>query len=76
MSELYVYYKVRRADADALRAALKAFPSVRVLVRADETADPQTWMEVHTDEARERAVANAVADLVVGERHMERFKAP
>jgi len=76
VNELYVYYKVRRADADALRAALKAFPSVRVLVRADETADPQTWMEVHTDEGSEPAVARAVAHLVVGERHVERFKAP
>jgi len=76
VTEVYVYYKVARHDAAALREALRALPEVRLLHRADESADPQTWMEIHADPASEAAAARAVAHLVVGERHVERFTAP
>jgi hypothetical protein len=76
VTELYVYYKVARSNAAALREALRPFPEVRLLHRADEPADPQTWMEIHTSEASENAAARAVAHLVVGARHVERFTAP
>ncbi|XHS77270.1 DUF4936 family protein [Burkholderiaceae bacterium UC74_6] len=76
MIELYVYYKVARSDASALREALLSFPDVRLLHRADASADPQTWMEIHASEASEAAAARAVAHLVVGQRHVERFTTP
>ena len=77
VTELYVYYKVRRADADALHAALRGFvAAMRLLRRADESGELQTWMEIHTNETTEAAAAAAVAHLVVGSRHIERFTAP
>ena len=77
MIELYVYYKAPRANADLVRKAVERFPEVRLLMRADEDDETQTWMEIHAGphaEASERALAEALKDLVTGQRHVERFR--
>jgi hypothetical protein len=58
MKELYVYYRVGRADSSAAQAQIEAaFDGLkrrhagldaRLLRRAAPDEDPQTWMEVYT----------------------------
>lgn len=75
--ELYVYYKLARVDAARLREIAARFPQVRLLVKDGADVDPPTWMEIHTGplaEAGERAMAAALAGLIVGARHVERFR--
>ena len=75
-AELYVYYKLARRDAARLREIAARFPQVRLLLK-DDAGDPPTWMEIHTGplaEAGERAMAAALAGLIVGTRHVERFR--
>lgn len=74
--ELYVYYKVAPAQAGAIEAVLRAWPQVRLLRRAEESGELQTWMEIHTGadaEASARALEALLAPHVTGERHIERF---
>lgn len=70
MRELYVYYRVRAADAalaavevEALHAALRAaIPGLvaRLLRRPDESGERQTWMETYAfDAARQAAGVDA-----------------
>jgi hypothetical protein len=77
MTELYVYYKVERSKALQVRATLERFPDVRLLLREDEDGALQTWMEIHAGplaQASEQAVAQAIAPLLSGARHVERFQ--
>lgn len=58
MKELYVYYRVGRADVSTARAQIDdaldglkrrhAGLEARLLRRAPPDEDPQTWMEVYT----------------------------
>jgi hypothetical protein len=58
MKELYVYYRVGRADASTAQAQIEAALDglkhrhagldVRLLRRTPSDEDPQTWMEVYT----------------------------
>lgn len=63
MRELFVYYRVRPTDAQAVRGAVHAMQAqlrarhpaliARLLHRADSADGDQTWMEVYTtDPAR------------------------
>ncbi len=77
MTELYVYYKAARASAELVREAVAQFPAVRLLARADEDGESQTWMEIHTGPdagTSERELADALKDVIAGERHVERFR--
>ncbi|HEY4084268.1 MAG TPA: DUF4936 family protein [Burkholderiaceae bacterium] len=77
MTELYVYYKAPRANAELVRKTVARFPEVRLLVRDDESNETQTWMEIHTGphaEASERELAEALKGLIAGQRHVERFR--
>jgi len=88
-SELYVYYKLRAAQAAvaseriaAQRYELPAGVQLRLLQRdADDVkaAELLTWMEIYQGASAqelalaERAVAAALAPCIEGERHVERF---
>jgi hypothetical protein len=78
VSELYVYYRLESRHAGRLREIAARFPQVRLLRRQDEgDREPPTWMEIHAGpqaEASERALAEALAGLVSGPRHVERFE--
>ncbi|MBV8501198.1 MAG: DUF4936 family protein [Paucibacter sp.] len=76
MTELYVYYKLESRHTARLREIAARFPEVRLL-RKDGDAQPPTWMEIHIGpqaEASERALAQALAGLISGPRHVERFQ--
>ena len=76
MIELYVYYKVSPADAQAALGAFEAWPGVQLLKRAEEGGDLQTWMEIHRGEdaaASEQALAARLRPYIHGSRHVERF---
>ncbi|MGZ8340612.1 MAG: DUF4936 family protein [Telluria sp.] len=89
MSDLYVYYKVRDEDANALELNLRIMQAelgaatgvYGDLKRRPGSSDGvQTWMEVYNgaDEAFVPALAAAldeagVAGLIQGERHGETF---
>lgn len=80
--ELYVYYKLEPAQAKAARSAFehaRGAAPVRLLQRHEPTALLLTWMEVYgadveQADAVERRVASAMAGLVSGSRHLERFE--
>ncbi|MEJ6002286.1 DUF4936 family protein [Paucibacter soli] len=85
--ELYVYYRLLPAQAEAARAQIAALRlpdgvTLRLLQRdADDVkvADMPTWMEIYQGASAqdltlaERAVAAALAPCIEGERHIERF---
>jgi len=73
-TELYVYYKVAPAQAEAVKAVLRAWPQVRLLRRAGEL---ETWMEIHAGpeaEASAQALAALLEQHITGPRHLERFE--
>lgn len=82
--ELYVYYKVRAADAAAAQAAFvaaRAAAGLRLLQRVD-AAEPEllTWMEIYpsalaADAALQARMEQAMAPWREGARHLERFAA-
>jgi hypothetical protein len=74
MRELFVYYRVRPADAPAALAAVRqlhaqlrhAYPGLRarLLHRPDDDKDLQTWMETYqTDPTRDGMAADLQADI-------------
>ena len=70
--ELYVYYKAPRELAERVRQTVAQFPNVRLLLRDDGL----TWMEIHSGEqaeATERQLAEAMAEWLTAQRHVERF---
>ena len=76
MSELYVYYKLEDLHAARLREVAARFPQVRLL-RKEGAGEPPTWMEIHTGPqavATEQAMAEALREVIHGQRHVERFK--
>ena len=89
MADLYIYYKVREADTEALlprvaamQQALAAAHGVAPLLKQRPQARESllTWMEVYPaapagfSAALDAAVAHAgVADLIAGPRHTEEF---
>lgn len=73
MRELFIYYRLRTADADAAAAAVQAFQAqlrqrhpalrTRLLRRPDKTDDLQTWMEIYsTDPMREPQGVDPILD--------------
>jgi len=80
-AELYVYYRIMPAHAEAARAAFqraRGASGVRLLQRSDAAAEALTWMEVYAtpeQQALEPGIAAALAAFVQGERHSERFAA-
>jgi hypothetical protein len=89
MADLYVYYKVRAADAAALAPRVRALQA-RVaaelsvagqLKRRPETRDGrQTWMEVYpatpagfAERLGAMAAAAGLLDAIDGPRHLETF---
>jgi hypothetical protein len=78
--ELYVYYRVDAAQAEA---ALRAFDQAglglsgpRLLRREHESTDQQTWMEIHCGaqaQESEARLAAVLAPYISGTRHIERF---
>lgn len=80
--ELYVYYKLEPAQAEAALAAFeqaRGEAPVRLLQRREAAASLLTWMEVYgadvaQADAIEQRVASAMAGLVSGPRHLERFE--
>ncbi len=76
MCELYVYYKVAKADAPRLHRILSGWPEVRVMRQCDGSAEVQTWMEIHSGPfagQTEAALARSLQALIVGRRHLECF---
>ncbi len=88
MRELFVYYRVRAAQADAARALAIAFqaelksrhPALTArLLRRDESApahDDETWMETYaTDPCTDAAGVSAAlqAEIETGARALEPF---
>ena len=76
MCELYVYYKVARADAPRLHRILSAWPEVRAMRQCDGTAEVQTWMEIHSGAfagQTEASLARALRSLIIGPRRSECF---
>jgi hypothetical protein len=87
--DLYIYYRVRSGDADALHAKAAAMQAalgkkygiVGALKRRPEEKDGrQTWMEVYegVSEGFETSLESAVAEaglpaLIDGARHTEYF---
>ena len=79
-AELYVYYKLDAAQAEAAAQAFAAAAGtapVRLLQRADgdSAAGALTWMEIYPAEAvaLEPVVAAALRPFIAGARHIERF---
>jgi len=88
--DLYIYYKVRDADAASLQGAVRAMQTGLMSVhrvpgqlkrRPDSKDGMQTWMEVYPavpagfTEALDAAVEQAgLAALISGPRHIEVFK--
>ncbi|MDC6171053.1 DUF4936 family protein [Paucibacter sp. XJ19-41] len=80
--ELYVYYRLEPAQAEAARSAFeqaRGAAPVRLLQRHELAASLLTWMEVYgadvaQADAVEQRVASAMAGLVSGPRHLERFE--
>jgi Domain of unknown function (DUF4936) len=96
MRELFVYYRIRDTDAAAARAAVRAMQdglrrahpglTARLLARADDGKDLQTWMETYSLASSEEGIAPALeaqieaqatawSHLLVGPRHIEAFAA-
>lgn len=76
MCELYVYYKVAKADAERLQRILIRWPEVRVMRQCDASAEIQTWMEVHSGPfagQTEASLARSLQSLIIGRRHSECF---
>lgn len=80
--EIYVYYKLEPAQAEAARSTFeqaRGEAPVRLLQRSEAAASLLTWMEVYgadvaQADAVEQRVASAMAGLVSGPRHLERFE--
>jgi hypothetical protein len=80
LPELYVYYRVEAAQAEA---AMQAFDQaglgssgLRLLRREHEPTVQQTWMEIHCGAAAaetEAKLAAVLAPYISGTRHIERF---
>jgi hypothetical protein len=76
---LYVYYRVREADAAAALAAFRAARGAslepRLMRRPEGPQGLQTWMEVYdgAPEDAEPRIAAALAAWISGERHLEHF---
>lgn len=89
MHDLYIYYQVRRQDADALRALLTALHArlahshgvaAQLKRRPQERDGLQTWMEIYPaapagfEDTLEAALRDAGAPaLIAGARHTEVF---
>ena len=94
MPELFVWYRVRVESADAALSAVAAMQAalcadieglvVRLLIRSDDDAVLQTWMETYARPghdagvgvdmtARIEASAGSLAGLIEGARHGETF---
>ena len=76
MCELYVYYKVAKADLPRLQRILSGWPEVRVMRQCDGNAEVQTWMEIHSGPfagQTEAALARSLQALIIGRRHAECF---
>ncbi|MCV2368955.1 DUF4936 family protein [Roseateles oligotrophus] len=80
LPELYVYYRVDAAQAEAaLRAFDQAglgFNGPRLLRREHESPGQQTWMEIHCGaqaQESEAKLAALLAPYISGARHIERF---
>jgi len=87
--DLYIYYRVRGADAEAFRAQALAMQhhlardcgvAAALKRRPEEQDGLQTWMEVYADvddgfESRlKQAVADSgLSDWIQGPRHTEQF---
>jgi len=75
--ELYVYYKLARRDTARLRELAAQFPSVALFVKDGGDPELPTWMEIHRGpqaEADAQALGDALMGLIVGTRHVERFR--
>ncbi|HEY1090949.1 MAG TPA: DUF4936 family protein [Burkholderiaceae bacterium] len=77
-AELYVYYRIAPAAAEAARQAFEAargVDEVRLLQRNDDTEGDLTWMEIYRSEAlaAEPRIAAAMAPFALKGRHIERF---
>ncbi len=76
---LYVYYRIREADASgalaAFRAARGSTATPQLMRRPDAAQGLQTWMEVYdgTSTDAEPDIAAAMAPWISGERHLEHF---
>jgi hypothetical protein len=78
-TELFVYYRVRAAQAADAQAAFevaRAGRPLRLLQRQDPDPSLLTWMEVYpaAQTAAEPAMAAAMAPFVQGLRHREAFE--
>jgi len=78
-TELFVYYRLQAAQADAARAAFEAARAgrpLRLLQRQDPDPSLLTWMEVYPAAlaGAEPGVAAAMAPFVQGLRHREAFE--
>lgn len=87
--DLYIYYRVRTADADAFRQKATAMQNMlkqqcavdtALKRRPDEQNDMHTWMEVYLATAPdfevklEQAVAESgLLSFIEGRRHTEQF---
>ena len=77
--ELFVYYRLKAAQAaEALAAfeAVRAGRPLRVLQRHDPDPSLLTWMEIYPAElaSAEPAIAEAMSPFVQGLRHREAFE--
>ena len=94
MHELFVWYRVRSESAEAALSAVAAMQAAlcadieglvaRLLIRSDDDAALQTWMEIYARPghaagvdvdmtARIEARAESLAGLIEGARHGETF---
>jgi hypothetical protein len=76
---LYVYYRVRVADAECALAALEALalsPAPELLRRRETRDGFQTWMEIYPDRlaCAEPRVAAVLQPWIEGDRHHEQFE--
>ncbi|WP_349744421.1 DUF4936 family protein [Roseateles cavernae] len=82
-AELYIYYKLGPAQAEAALAAFeqaRGEAPVRLLQRRDGDAALLTWMEVYGPDVAqaqlvEQRIAAVMAPFAVGARHREAFEA-
>lgn len=82
-AELYIYYRIRREDAQAAAADFAqaaADAPVRLLERSDDGGDLLTWMEIYpsaqaADGDLRQRIAQRMQPWLQGPRHEERFVA-
>lgn len=81
MRELFIYYRVRNADATRVRKAVVAMQDelraghpalhTRLLIRQGEGDGPQTWMETYSGGSGSAGIDAAVEALI--EAHAKRL---